>query len=211
MKLVDSLDEQRTLEDLLDASKPPVPEPCRHLHWLLFTPFRYPARHATRFRRAGEPRGVFYAAESIETAAAEMAFYRRLFFLESPDTPLPTGAQEMTAFSVSYQSSLTLDLTRPPFANEVALTDPQDYAACHARADQARGAGAQAIRYTSVRDPARRPNVALLSCAAFTDTQPRRQETWRFRLGSDRVMALGDSRGARLEFPYSGFGDPRLS
>lgn len=209
MKLVDTLDEQRILEELIDAAKPRVPEECRGLHWLLFTPFRYPARRASRFRPAGEARGVFYAAERVETAAAEMAFYRRLFFLESPGTPLPAGALEMTAFEVAYAAE-AVDLTAEPWRSDPVLTDKLDYAGCHAAAEAARGLGAGAILYPSVRDPGAGTNVAILACGAFTERAPRTVETWRFRLAADRVMALGEARGMRLEFPYAGFGDPRL-
>lgn len=210
MKLVDSLEEQQTLEELLDGSKPPVPAPCRHLHWLLFTPFRYPARYGTRFRRAGEARGVFYAAERVETAVAEMAFWRRLFFLESPGLRPPANALEMTAFCVGYRTAV-LDLTLPPWGSDPALHDPVDYAACQAAADTARRLGAGAIRHRSVRDPGGGANLAILSCAAFTDRAPVASEIWRLRLTEDRVMALGEARGLRLEFPYAGFGDPRLT
>ena len=43
MKLVDTLEEQELLEILVDGTKPQVPPDCRHLHYLLFTPFRYGA------------------------------------------------------------------------------------------------------------------------------------------------------------------------
>src|SRR6476659_4712923 len=82
MKLVDTLAEQSALESLLDATKPPVPPECRHLHYLLTTPFRYGAPYPTgsRFRRAGLTPGVFYASKTPTTAVAEMAFHRLLFF-----------------------------------------------------------------------------------------------------------------------------------
>ena len=51
MTLVDTLDEQARLENILEASKPKLPSGCAHLHYLLFTPFRYPpSRHGSRFR-----------------------------------------------------------------------------------------------------------------------------------------------------------------
>ncbi|MGH8173103.1 MAG: hypothetical protein ACREPX_08140 [Rhodanobacteraceae bacterium] len=39
MRLVDTLEEQRALEDLLEASKPPLPAEAESLHYLLATPF----------------------------------------------------------------------------------------------------------------------------------------------------------------------------
>ena len=133
----------RTLEVLLDASKPPVPPECRHLHWLLFTPFRYEASANSRFRRAGRTSPVFYAAEAVATAVAEIAFWRLLFFVESPGTPWPANPLELTAFAVRYAASTCLDLTRPPYdARRDAWRHPTDYGPCHALADEARRLGA---------------------------------------------------------------------
>ena len=54
LKLMDSLAEQAALEDILEATKPPVPAECRHLDYLLPTPFRYrPYPEGSRFRPAG--------------------------------------------------------------------------------------------------------------------------------------------------------------
>ena len=102
LKLVDSTAEQEVLEDLIDASKPSLPPECQGLHYLLATPFRYGAANpaGSRFRRAGLTEGVFYSSETPETAIAEMAFYRLLFFAESPDTPWPANPAEYTGFSI---------------------------------------------------------------------------------------------------------------
>src|ERR1700754_2644838 len=98
-KLTDTAAEQTRLEELLEQTKPAVPEECRHLDWLLYTPFRYPATHGgSRFRKEGLTLGVFYAAELPQTAIAEMAFRRLLFFSESPATPWPGNAGEYTLF-----------------------------------------------------------------------------------------------------------------
>ena len=93
LKLVDSLAEQAALEDILEETKPPVPQECRHLDYLLSTPFRYrPYPNGSRVRRAGLTPGVWYGAERPETAAAEMVFFRFLFYAESPGTPFPDEA-----------------------------------------------------------------------------------------------------------------------
>ena len=48
----------------------------RHLHWLLFTPFRYPPPPGgSRFRGPNDP-GVFYGADEIRTACAELGYWR---------------------------------------------------------------------------------------------------------------------------------------
>src|ERR1700694_4010704 len=92
-KLTDTLAEQRRLETLIDETKPAIPAECRDLNFLLSTPFRYGGTYpnGSRFRRAGLTHGLFYAAQREETAAAEITYYRLLFFAESPDTPWPTN------------------------------------------------------------------------------------------------------------------------
>lgn len=214
LKLVDTLAEQALLEELLEETKPPMPQECRGLHYLLATPFRYgPYPHGSRFRRAGHTLGVYYAAEHVETAVAEIAFHRLLFFAESPATPWPENAAEFTAFCVAYATGSGLDLTRPPLSNDRATwTDPIDYAPCQALADNARAAGIATIRSRSVRDPAGRASIALLTCLAFAASEPATRQTWRLRFGATGVRALCAFPELRREFPPSDFvADPRIA
>lgn len=215
LKLVATLDEQALLEDLLDASKPPLPPECRHLDYLLATPFRYGAvyPHGSRFRRAGRTLGVFYASEAPETAVAEIAFYRLLFFAESPATPYPDEATEYSAFAAAIETPRGLDLTAPPLdADRARWTHPTDYAACQALADSARAADIAALRYASVRDPDGGANVALLAATAFAAPQPVERRTWRLKLSAAGVLALCDFPEKRLSLPRAVFSaDPRLA
>jgi RES domain-containing protein len=214
MKLVDTLAEQGALESLIDATKPPLPPACRHLHYLLATPFRYGAPYpsGSRFRRAGLTAGVFYASKTAATAAAEMAFHRLLFFADSPDTPWPARAGEYTAFSARFRTSAGLDLTAPPLdAERVRWMQPTDYAPCQALADAARDADVDVLRYASARDPGG-VNVALLSCRAFKGTQPIERQTWRVSLNAHGARAVCEFPEARLEFDRQAFaGDPRIA
>ncbi|HEV2503831.1 MAG TPA: RES family NAD+ phosphorylase [Mesorhizobium sp.] len=214
LKLVDTLDEQTLLEELIEDTKPHIPLECRHLHYLLATPFRYGSvyPYGSRFRRAGRTLGVYYAAETIATAVAEMSFYRLLFFAESPDTPWPRDAAEYTAFSAAYRTDKALDLTRPPLDSYKGVwTHPTDYVASQALADSAREAGLKAIRYQSVRDPDGR-NLALLTCTTFNNSQPMEWQTWRVRLSASGVQALCEFPPRRIGFGRSAFaGDPRLA
>src|SRR5690606_18386095 len=152
LKLVDTLDEQALLEELLEESKPSLPPECRGLDYLLATPFRYGAvyPHGSRFRRAGRTQGVFYCAETVETALAEMAFYRLLFFAESPSTPLPANATDYTAFSALLAVERAVDLTHAAMAGAGNWRDPVDYADCQNLADAARAEDVSVIRYASV-------------------------------------------------------------
>ena len=214
MKIVDTLAEQARLEELLEESKPSVPAECRHLHYLLFTPFRYgaPYPRGSRFRRAGLTAGVFYASQTVTTAVAEMAFFRLLFFADSPATPWPVNPIEHTAFQTRFRTGQALDLLAPPLDRDRARwMHPADYTACQDLADAARAAGVEVIRYGSARDP-RGVNIALLTCAAFGVTAPLERQTWRLHLDSRGVRALCAHPERRLEFDRDAFGsDPRIA
>ncbi|MDR7142990.1 RES family NAD+ phosphorylase [Rhizobium sp. BE258] len=214
LKLVDTLEEQALLENLLEESKPALPPECAGLDYLLATPFRYGAvyPHGSRFRRAGRTLGVFYASEKVETALSEMAFYRLLFYADSPATPLPANAAEYTAFAAPVATSAALDLTLPPLDRDRAIwTDPLNYEACQALAEAARAADTEAILYESVRDPRHGRNLALLTAKAFSVREPAERQTWRIRLSASGVQALCEFPKQRIGFARSDFGaDPRI-
>lgn len=213
LKLVDTLDEQALLEDLIEETKPALPPECRHLDYLLATPFRYGGVYPTgsRFRRAGRTRGVYYAAETVQTAVAEMAFYRLLFYAESPDTPWPSDAAEYTAFAADIATARAIDLSRKPFDDDPRWLRLNDYAATQDFADTAWEAGVEAIRYRSLRDLPKGRNVALLTCRAFAARHPAERQTWRIRLSASGVQALCDYPEMRLEFDPEAFAaDSRL-
>lgn len=213
LKLVDTLDEQAVLEAELDGSKPAIPVECAGLDYLLATPFRYaPYPKGSRFRRARQTDGCFYAAERVETAVAEEAFYRLLFFLDAPDAKRPVNPQERTAFRVPAGTERTLDLTLPPLDRDAALWEhPTNYEPCQALADAARAAGVAVIRYWSVRDPNRGANLALLSPAAFRAARPDGFETWHIFLREAAVQAVCEMPRRTLEIPFSAWAvDPRV-
>lgn len=215
LKLVDDLAEQALLEELVETAKPPVPEDCRHLHYLLATPFRYGAPYpfGSRFRRAGFTAGVYYASERTETAAAELAFHRLLFFAESPDTPWPANPGEYTAFAVGYATAQALDLTCPPLdRDEAQWCRFSDYEACQSLAETAQAASIDILRYTSVRDPGGGANLALMTCRAFADSAPRKPQTWRIYLRASGIQALCDFPRQTLAFDRETFApDPRIA
>jgi hypothetical protein len=215
LKVVDALAEQTVLEEELERTKPLVPSECRSLHYLLATPFRYDSVYprGSRFRRAGRTAGVFYASETPRTAAAEMAFHRLLFFLESPATGFAPNASEFTMFAVAYGSNLALDLTIPPLSHHRRVwVHPTEYSRCQELTDAARQSAIELIRYESVRDPEGGTNIALLSCRAFSAKIPQSRQTWRLYLGSKGVQALCESPRMRLEFPRAVFAsDPRIT
>jgi RES domain len=215
MKLVDSLAEQQLLEEILERSKPAIPPICIGLDPLLYTPFRYDAAypHGSRFRRAGSTEGCFYGADAPETAIAETAFYRLLFFLESPATKLPTNPLEMTAFSVQVGARHMVNLAAPPLNRDAALwTHPTDYEPCQRFAETARQAGVEVIRYLSVRDPQGGMNLALLDPAAFAARAPSSFQTWQLFIKPRAVQAFCEMPRGTIEFLLENWAaDPRVA
>jgi len=201
MALVDTLDEQRVLEVLLDAGKPGLPEAAARLDYLLATPFRYrPPPGGSRFRGEQDP-GVFYAADAIRTACAELGYWRWRHLADAAGiASMPTRPQ--TVFRAKVAAS-AVDLRASPFAIDRARwTDPDDYAACQAFARAARASGVQAIRYESVRDPEHGGCCAVLSPEAFASRRHAEPQTWWLSVFRDRVVWQRSGSPASESFEF---------
>jgi len=215
LKLTDTLEEQALLEAVLEHTKPPMPSECAGLDYLLAAPFRYGAEYpkGSRFRRAGHTPGVFYCSQTSETAIAETAFHRLLFYAESPSIAPPHQAAEFTAFAAQLATESAIDLARPPFDSDAAKwMSPDEYSACQELADIARQANIDVVAYRSVRDSQHRHNLAVLHCRVFAKPAPVARQTWHLAIGTDRLRAICEMPSMRLEFPIEAFaGDPRLA
>jgi hypothetical protein len=177
LRLVDSPDEQRVLEDILEATKPPLSTAARELDYLLFTPFRYRSPFGSRFRSPTDP-GVFYGAETVRTACAELGYWRWRFLEDSAGLK-ELGPAPQTLFEVGVKS-LAVDLERAPFSKDAASwKHPSDYSATQEFGAVARTAGLGLIRYASVRDPLPGRCGAVLTPAAFSARRPvSPHQTW---------------------------------
>ena len=203
-RLADSLEEQTLLEDILDRHKPPLPASATKLHWLLFTPFRYPPlARGSRFRSAEDP-GVWYGADEQETACAELGYWRWRFLLASPALS-ELVAQPQTLFT-ALAKGRSIDLRAKAFdADRDKLEDPDDYQACQAIARACRSAAILLIRYRSLRDTRGRACAAVLHWSAFAEPRPRKQETWLLEVTRERVIwsSANPLKKERFEFPGS--------
>lgn len=203
-KLLPDPDEQALLEALLEASKPPLPAGPRR-HYLLTTPWRYrPPPSGSRFRGDADP-GAWYGAESVEVAAAELAYWRCRFIRDAE------GLQRLdpvahTAFRTAIDAE-AVDLRLPPLAADAPRwTDPDSYVATQALGREARAAGLGAIVYASVRDPRWPPGwcIAVLALAAFSEPAPSPDmQTWFLTAtASDAVWTRAVS-AERLRFAFA--------
>jgi hypothetical protein len=200
MALVDNLDEQQLLEDILDAGKPPVPPAAHGLHYLLFTPFRYPpSPYGSRFRAPHDP-GIFYGAPSIRTACAELGYWRWRFLMDSPALT-SIDARPQTVFAVCARAQ-GISLDQPPFNQDAdQWCHPSNYAPCQAMARIARQAEVSIIRYASVRDPGGLCH-AVLEPGAFCANAPFTTTTWMLTVRRDRVIWQRDDLMQREQYEF---------
>lgn len=207
LALVDTLEEQRLLEDILEETKPPAPPDCEGLHYLYMTPFRYGLYpKGSRFRRAGKTPGVFYASSAPQTAIIETAFHILLFYADSPATPFPAKPNEYTLFDAPLTAKAAIDLTSPPFDKASDLwTDLNDYSDCQALEELVRAEGADLILYQSVRDPERRMNAALLDCRGFAAKKPKLHQSWKLWFNAAGVHAIQEFGEARFSISPAEF------
>lgn len=201
MRLVDTLAEQELLEQLIEASKPPLPPGSEGLHYLIATPFRYVSPIPSRYRQPNEP-GVWYGAEEPETVAAELAYWRWRFLVESDGLRDEQLLTEHTFFQAQFRG-IELDLTASAWsAARDLLRDGDDYSACHALAQQVRERVAPviaALRYESARREGGRCEAVLVpTCLSLPSLHL--QQTWVCKTTRHRVMFRHDEDALEYAF-----------
>jgi hypothetical protein len=189
MRLADTTEEQDMLEQLLEHSKPPMPAMKVPKHYLLATPFRYRPQHASRFRRAGTL-GLWYGAEELFAACAEVAYWRHRFIVDSAaflNTELLT---EHTFYQAKVEGR-AIDLMQEPWvAASAAWTHSSDYTETQAVADAARDRDVKWICYESVRAPSKRCAAVLDVEALEMVDQGNTQQTWHCKATRESVMLV---------------------
>jgi hypothetical protein len=206
LALVDTLQEQALLEQLLEASKPPVPADAQHLHYLLATPFRYPpSQHGSRFR-APHALGVYYATEEIRTACAELGYWRWKFLMDSTLEVIPSISQSVFQSSIA---ATVIDLRTDPFVvDRHVWTDPHSHLCCQEFGALVRQAGVEGILYESVRDPQHGQCVALFQVRGFRSAAPLELQTWSLAVSRSRVFWQRQSAITPASFEFD-FNDSR--
>ena len=202
MRLADSLAEQAVLEQLIEESKPPLPAGAQHQHFLLFTPFRYRSPYPSRFRRPTDP-GVWYGAEALETACAEVAYWRWRFLMDSDGLREQALHTEHTFFQARVRGRCA-DLTAAPWkAASDAWRQRSDYGACQDFASGARERDLAWVRYASVR-AARGCCGAVLRLEALSLAPGFEQQTWDCKTARTGVyLQRRIARGEHYEFSAS--------
>jgi hypothetical protein len=201
-KLVDSADEQALLEELIDGAKPPDLTRGR-MHYLLFTPFRYPPlAHGSRFGRRHE-RGIWYGSLERRTAFAEVAYYR-LLFIEGTRASLGTVTTPLTAFRATLRTTRGAELDLPPFdAFRSVIASPASYAETQSLGDAMRAARVEAFRYPSARDVEGGVNVGAFEPAVFGRNKPTSLESWHCAASRERVDITAGNYFTRETFAFA--------
>lgn len=197
MRLADNLDEQRILEELLETSKPPLPPEAKDRHYLAFTPFRYRSPLASRFRRPHDP-GVWYGAEDLKTACAEVAYWKWRFLMDSEALAGQALQTEHSFFEAGVRGRCA-DLAASPWkASAKAWRHPSDFSACQALAAEARVRDLAWIRYAAVRTDGL--CGAVLRPDALSVKEPLAQQTWACKTTSTGAYFQRPGSAERYEF-----------
>jgi hypothetical protein len=151
--LVNSLREQDILENELEKSKPscPLSNSKGKLHWLLFTPFRYPPlNEGGRFHTRVE-QSIFYGSIELETAMAEIA-YKRFVFRACSEAFISPSSIEYTAFEANIKTDKGVDLTASPFSQYTSqISDKLSHSKSQILGKEMRGDGVEAFLFFSAR------------------------------------------------------------
>jgi hypothetical protein len=199
MRLVDSADEQRVLEELLETSKPPLPHQAIGSHYLLAAPFRYVPPTGSRFRAVNSP-GIWYGADDAYCACAEIAYWRQRFLLDSAGLMKQSISTEHSMYEASVQGRALNLLSHPWVLAQKHWMHPGDYTETQKLATLVRDSQTEVtwIRYASVR-------ASDHVCAAVFDprsltmvTPDGRYEQWHCHTTAERVT-LSNGR-ARFDF-----------
>ena len=208
--LVDTSEEQLLLEQMLDSVKPPTPKSKQRTpyHYLIETPFRYPPlRHGSRFGSRALP-SLFYGSLGLNTALAESAYYRLLFWagmkIPPPNERIIT---EHTSFEVTFKTEFGVHLeSRAFYKYRNNLSSPTDYSQTQLLGETMRDANVQAFTFLSARDDNKGINAAAFSLKAIQKKAPKNLQQWICNTNAQGVSYTKQhAKNEQYTYPYSQF------
>ena len=177
--LVDTLQEQRILEEMLDRVKPRIPQDCDQFDYLIYTPFRYPPlNHGSRFGKKIHP-SIFYGSKNIEAAFAELAYYRFVYYDGMMTSPKKQQkVTQHTSFNVDLQAEKGIALDESPFnKHKYRISDPANYDVSQKIGEEMRDKGVEAFSYFSAR-AVNEVNLGIFTCKAIKSLVPDALNHW---------------------------------
>lgn len=207
--LVDSASEQIILEEMIETAKPIYfGKEFSGLHYLLYTPFRYPPlQYGSRFGNHTE-RALWYGSLKLKTAMAEKAFYQ-FNFLKASAANFDTVSLPLSAFATSIKTLKGINLTSPPFnAFRTYISSPNNYLISQSLGSAMRHAKVDAFLFHAARD-LYGMNIGVFSPRAFLYKKPNAHsfQTWQCTVNQN-VIEFVRSSSLRKEieiFPLSYF------
>lgn len=202
--LVNTPEEHDVLETLLEHSKPWInPEK----DYLIFTPFRYPPlQYGSRFGRSVEP-SLWYGSMMLETAFAEVAYYRGMFF---QDTEADLGYIDLmlTAFRAVIKTKQGIDLTEPPFeTHRETLSSKLSYESTQNFGSSMRSAGVEAFVFYSARTLEASKNVGVFMPSVFVKTKNQYtfdHQTWQCMANKAGVEFVRQELAGHVRYYFPG-------
>ncbi|KTD64960.1 RES family NAD+ phosphorylase [Legionella shakespearei] len=195
--LVDSREEHDLLEQLLESSKPQIPD---QKHYLIFTPFRYPPlAYGSRFGSIFEP-SLWYGSINLHTTLAEVAFYRLKFF-DDTSASLDYIDIPMTAFKAYIKTEHGIDLTAPPFKKyQDKISNKTTYEHSQKLGTEMREEGIEGFIFASARCQNFGKNVALFTPQVFQTKDGQyiaHMQNWRCIANRDAIEFTRDEVSGR--------------
>jgi len=208
-KLVDSIEEQKVLEELIEEAKPILSTSQTRFHPLLYTPFRYPPlKHGSRFGKKTES-SLWYGSLIIETAMAEKAFYQ-LAFINASAGEFGIVTSPMTIFSVKLKIIKGAQLNKEPFSKyENKISSPTTYKDTQLLGLRMRENDIDGFTFVSARDANMGINVGLFNMSAFEKKTPEEKsfQTWQCNTTKNNVefIKIGSINDHTLTFSIKNF------
>lgn len=175
-KMVSTPEEHELLEKMIDRNKPTLKFygdefAFAGLHYLLFTPFRYPPlKSGTRFGTRTE-RNLFYSSLDLDTALCEKAFHRLSFLLAS-EGKIGGKSVNCTAFNVNINTKKGIDLCKKPFSeHRDRIASPLSYSSSQELGSCMRNDGVQAFISYSARSLHNGKNLNAFTPLSFDKNQ----------------------------------------
>jgi len=181
-KLVDTNDELNILENLIVSSKNNKKIP--NVHPLIS--FKSPAKYASRFGKQFE-KSIWYSSIDIQTAFAEIAFYR-FNFLHASKVEFDLVEKNYSSFVISIETPKAIKLHKEPFIHyKNTISSPVSYDHSQFLGSMMRDANIEAFTYLSARSINDGLNVGVFSQELFYKKIPDAFQTWQCIANKDTV------------------------
>jgi len=206
-KLVDSIEEQKVLDGIIEESKLDVSASQTAFHPFLYDQFSYPPlKYGSRFGKKTEP-SLWYGSLSAETTMVEKAFYR-FALIDASVGDFGMVSSLMTLFSVRLKITNGARLNESPFNKyKNQISSPTNYEVSQLLGARMRANDLDGFTFVSARDKNMGINVGLLKLSAFANKHPDAGsfQTWQCNTTKRNVEFTNSINDDVFVFPVDAF------